>query len=127
MLYNLNVFLHDVITSYSIHYTKLYDISLSELVVKHTPIQNSIQNSAAAISIIGEKEINQNDGVILTSVLNKIPGVYMQQGALNTNRITIRGIGARTQYGTSRVKAYFDVITSYSIHYTKLYEIQKLQ
>jgi len=85
-------------------------ISLSELVVKHTPIQNSIQNSAAAISIIGEKEINQNDGVILTPVLNKVPGVYMQQGALNTNRITIRGIGARTQYGTSRVKAYFEDI-----------------
>lgn len=85
-------------------------VSLSELVLKLSPIPNSIQNSAAAISIIGEKEINQNDGVILTPVLNKIPGVYMQQGALNTNRITIRGIGARTQYGTSKVKAYFEDI-----------------
>lgn len=85
-------------------------ISLSELVLMNSPIRNSIQHSAAAVSIITEKEINQADGVILTPVLNKIPGVFMQQGALNTNRITIRGIGARTQYGTSRIKAYFEGI-----------------
>jgi iron complex outermembrane receptor protein len=85
-------------------------VSLSELVLTTSPIRNTIQNSAAAVSIITEKEINQTDGVILTPVLNKIPGVYMQQGALNTNRITIRGIGARTQYGTSRIKAYFEGI-----------------
>jgi iron complex outermembrane receptor protein len=42
------------------------------------------------------ERINKSDGVILTSVLNKIPGVYMQQGALNTNRISIRGIGSRS-------------------------------
>jgi iron complex outermembrane receptor protein len=34
----------------------------------------------------------------------------MQRGSLNTNRISIRGIGARTQYGTSRIKAYFEGI-----------------
>jgi iron complex outermembrane receptor protein len=41
-------------------------------------------------------------------VLNKIPGINMQ--LLNTNRISIRGIGARSQYGTSRIKAYFQNI-----------------
>lgn len=85
-------------------------ISLSELEIMNTPIRNSIQQTAAAVSIITEKEINQADGVILTPVLNKIPGIFMQQGGLNTNRITIRGIGARTQYGTSKIKAYFEGI-----------------
>lgn len=85
-------------------------ISLSELEITNTPIRNSIQQTAAAVSIITEKEINQADGVILTPILNKIPGVFMQQGSLNTNRITIRGIGARTQYGTSKIKAYFEGI-----------------
>jgi iron complex outermembrane receptor protein len=33
----------------------------------------------------------------------------MQQ-ALNTNRITIRGIGARTPFGTTRIKTYLDNI-----------------
>jgi len=85
-------------------------IGLSELIVKTLPIQNSIQNSAASVFIIPEKEIKQADGVILTPILNKVPGVYMQQGSLNTNKITIRGIGSRSQYSTTRIKAYFEEI-----------------
>ncbi|QBN20404.1 TonB-dependent receptor [Flavobacterium nackdongense] len=85
-------------------------IGLSELIVKSLPIQSSIQNSASSVSIITEKEIKQADGVILTPILNKIPGVYMQQGSLNTNKITIRGIGSRSQYSTTRIKAYFEEI-----------------
>ncbi len=56
---------------------------------------------------ISSKLIQSNDGIILTPVLNRIPGVLMQQGALNTNRITIRGIGARSQFSTNRLKLYF--------------------
>lgn len=85
-------------------------ISLLEITIESSPIKNKLQNTASSISVITTTDINKTDGVILTPVLNKIPGVFMQQGALNTNRITIRGIGARTQYGTSRVKAYFDMI-----------------
>ncbi|WP_396182791.1 TonB-dependent receptor family protein [Flavobacterium sp.] len=84
--------------------------ALSEVILKGTPIPNTIQNSAASIATITSKEINQNDGVILTSVLNKIPGVSMQQGNLNTNRISMRGIGARSQFGTNRIKAYYENI-----------------
>lgn len=82
--------------------------SLSEVILKGNPIPNTIQNSAAPIATITSKEINRNDGVILTSVLNKIPGVSMQQGNLNTNRISMRGIGARSQFGTNRIKAYYE-------------------
>ena len=71
---------------------------------------NSYQNAASSVSVITAKELSQTDGVILTNNLNKIPGVTMQQGTLNTNRITIRGIGARSQFSTNRVKAYFDNI-----------------
>ena len=85
-------------------------IALSEVILQAPPIKTSIQNTAAAVSLIERKDLNKIDGVILTSVLNKIPGVYMQQGSLNTNRITIRGIGARTQYGTNKIKAYFEDI-----------------
>lgn len=84
--------------------------ALSEIILQAPPIKTSIQNTAASVSFIGRTDLNKSDGVILTSVLNKIPGVYMQQGSLNTNRITIRGIGARSQYGTNKVKAYFENI-----------------
>ena len=85
-------------------------IALSEVTLKGSPIKNALQNVAASVSVITTADINKSDGIILTPVLNKIPGVTMQQGALNTNRITIRGIGARSQYGTNKIKAYFDGI-----------------
>jgi iron complex outermembrane receptor protein len=66
-----------------------------------SPTTATLQNSAASIAVINRTDLNKGDGVILTSVLNKIPGVYMQQGALNTNRISIR-IGSRAQYGTQK-------------------------
>lgn len=69
-----------------------------------------MQKVASSVALISAKEINQTDGVILTPLLNKTAGVYMQQGTLNTNRITIRGIGARSQFSTNRVKAYLEEI-----------------
>lgn len=74
------------------------------------PITVSLQKTAASMAVISRKDLHKTDGVILTSVLNKIPGLYMQQGALNTNRISIRGIGSRSQYGTQKIKAYFEGI-----------------
>lgn len=85
-------------------------IALSEITLKGSPIKNVLQNVASSVSVITTADINKSDGIILTPILNKIPGVTMQQGAFNTNRITIRGIGARSQYGTNKIKAYFDGI-----------------
>lgn len=85
-------------------------IALSAVILEASPIKKKLQNAASSVCVITTADINKTDGIILTPVLNKIPGVYMQQGGLNTNRITIRGIGARSQYGTNRVKAYFNWI-----------------
>lgn len=84
--------------------------ALSEVILIGSPIQNTLQKTASSVGLISAKEISQTDGVILTPLLNKTAGVYMQQGTLNTNRITIRGIGARSQFSTNRVKAYFEEI-----------------
>ncbi|WP_299518195.1 TonB-dependent receptor plug domain-containing protein, partial [uncultured Flavobacterium sp.] len=84
--------------------------ALSEVILIGSPIKNTLQKAASSVALISAKEINQTDGVILTPLLNKTAGVYMQQGTLNTNRITIRGIGARSQFSTNRVKAYFEEI-----------------
>src|SRR5690606_8977565 len=42
--------------------------------------------------------------------INETPGVFIQSGAINTNRITIRGVGSRTLYGTNKIRAYFNGI-----------------
>ena len=85
-------------------------IALSEIILNGSPIKSALKNTASSVSVITTADINKSDGIILTPVFNKIPGVTMQQGALNTNRITIRGIGARSQFGTNKIKAYFDGI-----------------
>jgi iron complex outermembrane receptor protein len=43
-------------------------------------------------------------------VINSMPGVWMQTGALNTNRINIRGVGYREPFATSGIKVYLDEI-----------------
>ena len=62
------------------------------------------------IESISSEEITNNDGIILTPILNRIAGVNMQQGALNTNRITIRGVGSRAQFSTNRLKLYVNQV-----------------
>jgi len=42
--------------------------------------------------------------------LESVPGVWVQSGALNTNRISIRGIGYREPFATSGIKVYLDDI-----------------
>ncbi|WP_338815288.1 TonB-dependent receptor [Bernardetia sp. Wsw4-3y2] len=46
----------------------------------------------------------------LVNIMNQTAGVFIQQGAINTNRITIRGVGSRTLYGTNKIRAYFNGI-----------------
>ena len=62
------------------------------------------------VESISSKEIVNNDAIILTPILNRIAGVNMQQGALNTSRVTIRGIGSRAQFSTNRLKLYVNNI-----------------
>lgn len=45
--------------------------------------------------------------VSIVPAMNQVPGVYVFSGALNTNRITIRGIGARTLFGTDKLRMYY--------------------
>jgi len=111
--YKLSFFINFLFLFYSasiFSQVKKDTIALSEITLKGSPIKNLLQNTASSVSVITTADINKSDGIILTPVLNKIPGVTMQQGTLNTNRITIRGIGARSQYGTNKIKAYFDGI-----------------
>jgi iron complex outermembrane receptor protein len=60
--------------------------------------------------IIGDKIFDNFSPIDAVSAINQIPGVYVLSGALNTNRITIRGIGARTLFGTDKLRMYYNEI-----------------
>ena len=62
------------------------------------------------ISAIDSNAINQQSPVNVVAVINQLSGIYIQSGAINTNRIVIRGVGSRTLYGTNKIRAYFNEI-----------------
>ncbi|WMI67119.1 TonB-dependent receptor [Aestuariibaculum sp. YM273] len=80
---------------------------LHEVVVNANQIAKPLNSSYTSYNIISTKDLQKNNTTDLAPALNKVPGVFMQNGTLNTNRITIRGIGSRNLYGTSKIRAYF--------------------
>ena len=60
--------------------------------------------------VIGAKIFQNFSPVEMVSSLNQVSGVYVLSGALNTNRITIRGVGARTPFGTDKIRLYYNEI-----------------
>ncbi len=83
---------------------------LSEVLVRSSNIPQEVRNIPAAISLISETDLERTDNFNLVQNFNFVPGVFVSQGALNTNKINIRGIGARSQYSTNRIKAYINGI-----------------
>lgn len=89
---------------------------LNEVVVRANQLPQKLIKATEAIEIIGSKELNRGNDLNLTPILNRVPGVFMKTGALNTNKITIRGIGSRNLYGTSKIRAYFGDIPITSVN-----------
>jgi len=82
-------------------------IAIDEIIVS-APVQiNKIEQWPGSISVIDSMRILSGNSYQLSEQLNTIPGVVMQQGTMNTNRITIRGVGSRTPYESNRIKAYW--------------------
>ncbi len=80
---------------------------LNEIIVQSNIIPKVLKTSTASLNLITTKDIQRSNNINFSHVLNRVPGIFMQSGALNTNRITIRGIGSRTDFGTSKIRAYF--------------------
>jgi iron complex outermembrane receptor protein len=67
-------------------------------------------NTPAPINIVAPLQLEMGNSLTTVEALNQAPGLMMQTGTMNTNRLTIRGIGSRTPYGTNKIKAYFGEI-----------------
>ena len=82
-------------------------LGLNEVIVNANQIPKTLKKAMTTIEVLSQKEISRGNDISIAQVLNRAPGIYMQSGALNTNSLTIRGIGSRTLYGTSKIRAYF--------------------
>ncbi len=83
---------------------------LQEVVVAAYQIGKKLMSAPGAVAVIPKREIDRGNQVLITPVLNRVPGIYMHTGALNTHRITIRGIGTRSLFSTNKVRAYLNQI-----------------
>jgi len=84
-----------------------FQSQLDEIIVNANHLPRSLLKEPAAVSIVSQADFDLANNTDFAPILNRVPGVFMQSGALNTNRITIRGIGARNRFGTSKIRAYF--------------------
>ena len=82
---------------------------LSEVVITDS-LKSKQVTGIVPSKIIGKKIFQNYSPADFVSPMNQIPGVYVLSGALNTNRITIRGIGARTPFGTDKLRLYYNEI-----------------
>ncbi|MDD7886731.1 TonB-dependent receptor [Flavivirga sp. 57AJ16] len=80
---------------------------LNEVIVNSNHIPKKLKKATTSINIISLKAIELGNDINIAPILNRTPGIFMQSGALNTNRITIRGIGSRNIFGTAKIRAYF--------------------
>ncbi|MBK0370976.1 TonB-dependent receptor [Flavobacterium agrisoli] len=83
---------------------------LDEVIISSSHINDSLQNAPASIGILSKKDLVQNNTTDISYVINTIPGVLMQSSNFTTTRISIRGIGARTPYGTNKIRAFYGSI-----------------
>ncbi|MEZ5106238.1 MAG: TonB-dependent receptor [Draconibacterium sp.] len=67
-------------------------------------------NTPAPVNLITPLQLEIGSSFTPVEALNQVPGILMQHGTLNTNRLTIRGIGSRSVYATNKIKAYFGEI-----------------
>lgn len=97
-------------SSFTIIQLELNPSNLNEVIVNTNHIPQKLQKANTTIDIITSKDIERGNTTNVLDVLNRVPSVFMQSGALNTNKISIRGIGSRNLYGTSKIRAYFQDI-----------------
>lgn len=92
--------------------------SVSEDTTKLTKVIEEITISAfrtpyqwmdipASINYISTSQMQIGNSISPVEAINRVPGIIMHSGTLNTNRLTIRGVGSRSPYTTNKIKAYF--------------------
>ena len=85
-------------------------IKIDEVVVSSPLLGTSLLSTPTAVTKLQTKDWIVSSGFTALSALQAVSGVQVQSGALNTHRITIRGIGTRSPFSTNRIRAFFDGI-----------------
>lgn len=91
----------------SFQYLSDSTINIQEVVVKAFGSGKRLLDTPGSIGLITNTQLVHEPSFTLAPSVNKSPGVWMQSGSINTNRLTIRGIGTRSPFGTNKIRAYY--------------------
>lgn len=83
------------------------NINVEEVVVKAFQSEKRLLDTPGSINLITNRQLLREPTFTLAPSVNKTAGIWMQSGSMNTNRLTIRGIGARSPYGSNKIRAYY--------------------
>ncbi len=86
------------------------NVLLNEIQVVGFDTNRKLQETAGAIAVVTEKDLDRTNRISLLPVLNTIPGVRMDQSNLSNARISIRGNGVRSSFGIRNLKVYVNEI-----------------
>jgi len=68
------------------------------------------RETPGSIALLNTSDIQRGNGISLQSAFNTVPGVRMDQSTLSDSRISIRGNGVRSPWGSRAVKIYLNDI-----------------
>ncbi len=83
---------------------------LNEVVVTPLEANRRLLQATGSISMLKDDELSATSEVSTISAIDRAPGVQYQSATPSTARLTIRGIGVRSPYSTTKVKAYWQGI-----------------
>ena len=83
---------------------------LDDIIINSNFYPKRFKDNNSSTSIIDDIEFRKNEGEFLINTLNQTSGLYTHSAGYNTNRITIRGMGSRSQYSTNKIKSYLNNI-----------------
>ena len=83
------------------------NVNIQEVVVKAFQSDKRLLDTPGSIGLITNRQILREPAFNLAPSMNKTAGIWMQSGSMNTNRLTIRGIGTRSPYGSNKIRAYY--------------------
>ena len=83
------------------------NVNIQVVTVKAFQSGKRLFDTPGSIGLISNRELLREPTFTLAPSVNNIAGVWMQSGSINTNRLTIRGIGTRSPYGSNKIRAYY--------------------
>lgn len=81
--------------------------NLNEVRVEGYQTGRSLGELPASVSTLSQADFARHNATTLQPIFNTVPGVKLDQSAMDNARLSIRGIGTRSQAGLRGIKVYY--------------------